>query len=36
MNKPRSFREEKASIYEAALVRGAGYFEYEDYEIPLR
>ena len=24
------------NIFEAALVRGAGYFEYEDYEIPLR
>lgn len=36
MNKPKVFREEKVNIFEAALVRGAGYFEYEDYEIPLR
>jgi hypothetical protein len=24
------------NIKEAALVRGSSYFEYEDYEIPIR
>lgn len=35
-NRPAEKKEQKESIYEAALLRGPTYFEYEDYEIPLK